>query len=43
MVRYMAENQIEELEQIKQFNRLGFTYSSELSTITHYVFIKGDN
>ncbi|MBQ9840463.1 MAG: peroxide stress protein YaaA [Erysipelotrichaceae bacterium] len=43
MVRYMAENQIENLEQIKQFNRLGFTYSSELSTNTHYVFIKGDN
>ncbi len=43
MVRYMAENQIENLEQIKQFNRLGFTYSSELSTNTHYVFIKGEN
>ncbi len=42
MVRYMAENQIENLEQIKQFNRLGFTYSSELSTNTHYVFIKGE-
>ena len=43
MVRYMAENQIEDLEEIKTFNRLGFTYSHELSTSNHYVFIKGDD
>lgn len=40
MVRYMAENQIENIEDIKHFNRLGFTYHPELSTETNYVFIK---
>ena len=39
MVRFMAENQIEDLEEIKSFDRLNFTYRPELSTETEYVFI----
>lgn len=40
MVRYMAENVIEDIEQIKDFDRLGFTYSTELSKADKYVFLK---
>ena len=40
MVRYMAENVIEDIEQIKDFDRLGFTYSAELSKADKYVFLK---
>ena len=43
MVRYMAENRIENIEEIKQFNRLGYTYSPTHSTDTNYVYIKGEN
>ena len=40
MVRFMAENQIKDLEKIKKFNRLNFTYRPELSSETEYVFTK---
>ena len=40
MVRYMAENGIEDIEQIKGFDRLGFTYSDELSEADKYIFLK---
>ena len=40
MVRYMAEMGIEDIEQIKDFDRLGFTYSDELSEPNNYVFLK---
>jgi cytoplasmic iron level regulating protein YaaA (DUF328/UPF0246 family) len=40
MVRYMAENQIETPEGIKGFNRLDYQFNAEVSTKTHYVFIK---
>lgn len=40
MVRFMAENQIENTEDIKNFNRLGYSYNEELSTEYSYVFIK---
>lgn len=40
MVRYMAENKIEEIEDIKGFNRLGFIYNESLSNENTYVFIK---
>ena len=40
MVRYMAENDIEDIEQIKSFDRLGFAYSTELSEPDKYVFLK---
>ncbi len=40
MVRYMAENQIEEPERIKGFNRLGYRYDEGYSSENNYVFIK---
>ena len=40
MVRYMAENKIEDLEGIKAFNRLDYVYRDELSSHEELVFIK---
>ena len=40
MVRYMAENKIEDVREIRNFNRLGFVYNKDLSTEYKYVFIK---
>lgn len=40
MVRYMAENQIEDLKEIQKFNRLGYIYHEELSGEREYVFLK---
>jgi len=40
MVRYMAEYNIQNEEQIKQFNGLNYTYSPNHSTINNYVFLK---
>lgn len=40
MVRYMAENRIEDIEDIKGFDRLYFRYRDELSTDTEYVFLR---
>lgn len=39
MVRFMAENQIEDLEHLKEFCALGFAFSKELSSKNKYVFI----
>ena len=41
MVRYMAENQIEDVEEIKRFDRLEYRYSEEQSDENTYVFLKG--
>ena len=38
MVRYMAENHIENPEEIKSFNRLGYVYRDDLSSETEYTF-----
>lgn len=38
MVRYMAENDIENPVEIKGFNRLGYIYRDDLSSETEYVF-----
>ena len=38
MVRYMAENNISDVEDIKSFDRLGYLYRSELSSDDEYVF-----
>lgn len=38
MVRFMAENHIENPEEIKNFNRLGYVYRDDLSSETEYVF-----
>lgn len=40
MVRYMAERNIENPEEIKGFNGLGFAFASEYSTDEEYVFIR---
>ena len=40
MVRYMAEKQIEDPIQIKKFDRLGYHFHEELSSINEYVFVK---
>lgn len=39
MVRYMAENEIHNIEDIKNFDRLGFSFSQEHSTDNKYVFL----
>lgn len=40
MVRFMAENQVEEVEKIKEFSALDFKFSKECSTPNQFVFIK---
>jgi len=40
MVRYMAENQITNAEEIKAFTRLGYRYASLLSSEAEFVFLK---
>ena len=40
MVRFMAENNISEPEDMKKFDRLGYKYSIEKSTDKKYVFIQ---
>ncbi|HBV66887.1 MAG TPA: peroxide stress protein YaaA [Clostridiales bacterium] len=42
MVRFMAEKQIKEAEDIKSFDRLNYFYSEEFSDKDTYVFINGD-
>ena len=42
MVRFMAENNISEPEDMKQFNRLGYRVVEHLSADMEYVFIKAD-
>ena len=38
MVRFMAENSIENPEDIKKFDRLGYSFRSDLSSDAEYVF-----
>ncbi|MDR2832653.1 MAG: peroxide stress protein YaaA [Streptococcaceae bacterium] len=40
MVRFMAENQIETVERIKEFCDSGFSFNEELSTADHFTFTK---
>lgn len=40
MIRYMTEEKIETLSEIKNFNRLGYTYNEEKSNNKNMVFIK---
>lgn len=39
MVRFLAENQIDDLERIREFHELGFHYAANLSEWNKYVFI----
>lgn len=43
MVRYMAENNITCIEDIKKFNRLDFAFCEELSDQKTYIFIKQED
>ncbi|MTI47173.1 peroxide stress protein YaaA [Sporosalibacterium faouarense] len=43
MVRFMAENQIKDIEEIKTFNRLNYTFRDKLSDENTYVFLKKKN
>ena len=38
MVRFMAENSIENTEYIKKFDSLGYSFRSDLSSDVEYVF-----
>ena len=38
MVRYMAENDINEVEELKLFDRLGYVFRDDLSSQTEYIF-----
>ena len=39
MVRFLAERQIEDLEEVKQFDRLGFRYDAQRSDAHTFVFL----
>ena len=43
MIRYMAENQIENIEKIKNYNRLDYNFVDNYSDKNTYVFIKKKN
>lgn len=43
MVRFMAENNIVDAEEVKKFNRLNYNYKEELSDKNNYIFIKIKN
>ena len=40
MVRFMAENNVKDVEEIKSFNKLNYTFTNDLSNENTYVFIK---
>ena len=40
MVRFMAEENIEELARLQRYNRLGYVFRESLSSETEYVFEK---
>ena len=40
MVRFLAENEIDNLEGVKNFHGLGYEFSGELSGEKEYIFIK---
>jgi UPF0246 protein DSY0297 len=42
MVRYMAENNVKDYKNIKNFNRMNFSYSDALSNESTFVFIKSN-
>ena len=40
MVRFLAEHQIEDPEEVKRFDRLRYRFREELSLDREYVFVK---
>lgn len=43
MVRWLAEKRVEEPQEIKSFDRLGYHFSNMLSNETKYVFVREEN
>jgi len=39
MVRFMAENNVQQLNELQQFQRLNYRFIPELSTTTRLVFV----
>jgi hypothetical protein len=42
MARYLLENKIDDVEQLKQFNELGYQYQQSTSSVTTFNFIRGN-
>ncbi len=40
MVRYMAQRRIEDVEELKEFDQMGYGYQEELSKEDRLVFVK---
>lgn len=40
MARYLMQNQFDDLEHLKQFNELGYTFHSSTSTDAHLDFVR---
>ena len=43
MVRFMAERQIEDVQEIKKFDRLGYQFQEDISSDIEYVFERNCN
>ena len=41
MVRYMAEHQVEQIEQLYDFDELGFHFDPQTSTKQTLIYVKG--
>ena len=40
MVRFLAENKIEKIEEAKQFSEMGYVFDEIASDSAHYVFVR---
>ena len=40
MIRFMAENNIKDIEDIKNFNTMGYKFDNNISNENEYVFVK---
>ena len=40
MVRYMAENNVQDIEGIKSFDSMGYSFNRDLSSDDEFVFIQ---
>ena len=40
MVRYMAENNVQDIEGIKKFDSMGYSFNQDLSSEDEFVFIQ---
>ena len=42
MVRFMAKNKVSDIEEIKNFDGIGYTFREDLSSEDKFVFIKSE-